>query len=75
MHQDASLYAALLAPDQRVEHRFADGRHGWIQIARGAVDAKRRSRFRAGDGAAIGEQPAVSIRGMEDAEVLLFDLA
>jgi len=74
VHQDASLYAALLARDQQVEHRFADGRYGWIQVARGAVEANG-VRLSAGDGAAIGEQPAVSIRGMEDAEILLFDLA
>jgi hypothetical protein len=74
VHQDASLYAALLAPGQPVEHRFADGRQGWIQVARGAVEADG-VRLAAGDGAAIAEQPSISIRGVEDAEILLFDLA
>lgn len=74
VHQDVSLYAVLLAPDQRVEHRLADGRRGWLQVARGAVEASG-VRLSAGDGAAIAEEPAVAIRGMEDAEILLFDLA
>ena len=74
VHQDVSLYTALLAPDQQVEHRFVSGRFGWLQVAQGAVDAGG-FRLAAGDGAAIGEHAVISIRGREAAEILLFDLA
>jgi redox-sensitive bicupin YhaK (pirin superfamily) len=74
VHQDAALYAALLAPGGEVEHRFADGRRGWIQVARGSIEANGTA-LSAGDGAAIAKAPAVVVRGREPAEFLLFDLA
>jgi hypothetical protein len=74
VHQDVALLAGLLAPGQRAEHRFADGRHGWLQVARGAVQVGDET-LRAGDGAAISRAAAVTIVGVEAAEVLLFDLA
>jgi quercetin 2,3-dioxygenase len=74
LHQDAALYAGLLARDQRIEHGFAAGRHGWIQVARGAVEANGIP-LEAGDGAAIDDEPRIAIRARDDAEILLFDLA
>jgi redox-sensitive bicupin YhaK (pirin superfamily) len=59
-----------------VAHSFADGRHGWLQIALGSarLDGKRLT---AGDGVAFSGEPRVVLEGEDDskAEVLLFDLA
>jgi len=74
MHQDARLYAALLTTDEAVEYSFAAGRYGWLQVVRGAVEADG-VRLSAGDGAAIGEQAGVRIAAIDEAEILLFDLA
>ena len=73
-NQDARLYVTLLKPGEEVEHEFAAGRHGWLQVARGAVELNRK-KLAQGDGAAISDEKLVQIRGVEDAEVLLFDLA
>ena len=74
VHQDASIHAAQLAAGATAEHALAAGRHAWVQVARGAVTVNGES-LRAGDGAAISNERAVSLRFDSDAEVLLFDLA
>jgi hypothetical protein len=73
IHQDVSLYAAVLDADQQVSHELPAGRHAWLQVARGAVELNGRE-LNQGDGAAVSGEPALTIRGREDAEVLLFDL-
>ncbi len=74
VHQDVAVYAALLAPGERVSHSFTAGRQGWLQVARGAVKIGEAN-MRAGDGAAIQQAERVEIVGDEAAELLLFDLA
>ena len=74
IHQDARLYVSLLAPGQEVQHELGQGRHGWLQVAKGAVELNGQKLVQ-GDGAAISEEKTLSIRGAEQAEVLLFDLA
>jgi redox-sensitive bicupin YhaK (pirin superfamily) len=74
VHQDARLYAALLAPGEAVRHPLAPGRHAWVQVIRGEVEAAGE-RLAAGDGAAVSGEPGLSLRALQDAEVLLFDLA
>jgi redox-sensitive bicupin YhaK (pirin superfamily) len=74
IHQDVDLYGAKLAVGAAVTHPFRPRRNGWLQIARGTaeIDGKRLS---AGDGAAISDEAAVTIRAQGDTEALLFDLA
>jgi len=74
IHQDAKLYVALLDPDQEVRHRLDNNRHAWLQVAKGAVELNGQQ-LNQGDGAAISNEPSVNIKGKENAEVLLFDLA
>lgn len=74
VHQDASVYASVLSKDQEVVHSFSPGRHAWLQVARGGV-ALNGELLNQGDGAAISSEEQVAIRGREDSEVLLFDLA
>src|SRR5690242_6764300 len=35
IHQDARLYASLLAPGEPVTHDLAQGRYAWLHVARG----------------------------------------
>jgi len=74
IHQDAKLYVSLLDAGQEVKHELVKGRHAWLQIAKGAVELNGK-KLEQGDGAAISEEKALSIKGSKDAEVLLFDLA
>ena len=74
IHQDVDLYAALLTAGEVVAHRMASGRRAWIQVARGKVTIDGRE-LNAGDGAAVSAANEISIRGAEDAEILLFDMA
>lgn len=73
IHQDAKLYVTLLKPGEKVEHEFLPCRYGWLQVARGAVELNGKG-LNQGDGAAISDENKLSIRGIKDAEVLLFDL-
>jgi redox-sensitive bicupin YhaK (pirin superfamily) len=76
VHQDARVYAALLAKGEVVEHALGPGRGAWIQVARGEVKVGGEV-LRAGDGAAVEGESALSIAGAGEgpAELLLFDLA
>ncbi|MBK9515959.1 MAG: pirin family protein [Anaeromyxobacter sp.] len=75
IHQDARVHAAALAPGRQVALALAPGRHAWVQVARGAVEVNGR-RLEAGDGAALSEEPLVTLTGApgEPAEALVFDL-
>ena len=73
IHQDAKLYVSLLSPSQQVEHELGQGRFGWLQVAKGAVDLNGRS-LKQGDGAAT-DDPRLIVSAGEESEILLFDLA
>jgi redox-sensitive bicupin YhaK (pirin superfamily) len=74
IHQDARLYVSLLAPGQEVKHDLGKGRYAWLQVAKGAVELNGKT-LHQGDGAAVSEEQKLSIKGVKDSEVLLFDLA
>lgn len=74
INQDVSLYASILADGDEVTHELAAGRHAWLQLIRGTVTVNG-VRLEPGDGAAVSEEPRVSIRSESaDSEFLLFDL-
>jgi quercetin 2,3-dioxygenase len=73
VHRDVALYAALVAPGDRLRHALAQTRAAWLQVTRGAVTVNG-SLLRAGDGAAIDGESETAVDGKEDGEVLLFDL-
>ena len=74
IHQDATLATTLLAPGVTVEHALGDKRYAWIQVARGAVTVNGE-RLNTSDGVAVIGAGTLAITGIEDAEVLVFDLA
>ena len=74
IHQDASIYAAVLAPGQELIHQLEDGRHAWLQVAQGMVAVNEQA-LGQGDGAAVSDEQSLRITGDEDAEILLFDLS
>ncbi len=75
IHQDVSLSAALLAAGQAVTAPVTAGRHLWVQVVRGGV-ALGDLTLREGDGAAVSDETAVVLTGLDDeSEVLVWDLA
>jgi len=77
LNQNVRLFGTLLAPSAAVSHRFAPGRQGWLQVARGEVQARSGDQvvtLGAGDGAALVDAAELVLQATQQAEVLLFDL-
>jgi len=73
IHQDVDLYATCLAGGAQIHHEPAPGRKVWVQIARGQAEVNGRA-LEAGDGVALVDEARVTLRGVSDAEILLFDM-
>ncbi|MFT3774532.1 MAG: pirin family protein [Minicystis sp.] len=43
VHQDVAIHAAVLEPGASVSHTLAQGRHAWVQVARGSVELERQA--------------------------------
>jgi len=73
IRQDNELYATLLGAGESVKHELKLERHAYVQVARGGVKLNG-TLLQAGDGAAMSAEKSVELSGVDDAEVLLFDL-
>ena len=74
VHQDVTLLAGHLAADERTEYTLAPGRHAWLHVARGALNVNGQE-LSAGDALQVSEEAKLELCGVNDAEVLLFDLS
>jgi len=74
IHQDASLFASLLASGERVAHALSSGRYAWLHVAKGKVEVGGET-LSAGDAAAFEQAGEIAIVAAEPSEILLFDLA
>jgi redox-sensitive bicupin YhaK (pirin superfamily) len=73
IHQNAEVFLSSLDLGQTVTHAPASGRYAWIQVLRGRVHLNGAA-LSAGDGAAVWDEPSVSVNAAAPAEVMLFDL-
>jgi redox-sensitive bicupin YhaK (pirin superfamily) len=73
IHQDAALLVARLDGGRQVTHGLQKGRHAWVQVVRGKVELGN-TLLGSGDGAALSDEPALTLTAREPAEVLVFDL-
>jgi len=73
IHQDASVYAALLDGDESAEFAQKAGRRTYVHMVRGSARIGGES-LEAGDALKIAGEARVRIDGARDAELLLFDL-
>src|SRR5690606_30276444 len=74
IHQDARVYAGLCDGAEQAELPLAAGRRAWVHMAHGKAVVNGQV-LAAGDGLALTDEAAVTIRGGEQAQVLVFDLA
>ncbi len=74
IHADAKVYAGILGAGDRVELPIASGRGAWLHVARGKVRVDG-TELGEGDGGAFDGEARIRIEGVDDGEVLAFDLA
>ncbi|VFR91839.1 Pirin [plant metagenome] len=72
--QDVGVYATLVDGDEQVTLPLAEGRQGYVHVARGEVTVNGQA-LKTGDGLKVSAESAIALRDGRDAEVLLFDLA
>jgi hypothetical protein len=73
IHADARVLSARVAGGQGLSHSFAEGRGGWLHVVAGRVTVNGHE-LSPGDAVAIEREPAIAVTGLEESEVLLFDL-
>jgi redox-sensitive bicupin YhaK (pirin superfamily) len=73
VNTDATLYAGVFDQGESAELSLPEGRHAWVQVARGSVRVNGNE-LREGDGAAISDESRVKVEGTSGGEVLVFDL-
>lgn len=74
INQDVRLYASIIKSGEELKYELAGGRHAWIQLISGSIEVNGET-LEAGDGAAISEETALTIKSRTDgSEFLLFDL-
>ena len=74
IHQDARILLADLTEGHSVRYDLEAGRHAWLQVLRGSVNAGDHV-LHAGDAIAISEESSLWISSPDTAELMLFDLA
>jgi redox-sensitive bicupin YhaK (pirin superfamily) len=73
IHQDASIYAAILDGADKAEHALDPERLAYVHVIRGDVTVNGVA-LKDGDALKIGRESKVVFEHAETAEVLLFDL-
>lgn len=73
IHQDASIYAAILNGETRLTHQLAPNRTGYVHLIRGQVEVNG-TKLTTGDALKIQEESLVEFSNAADAELLMFDL-
>lgn len=74
IHTDARVYAGVFGAGDAAELELAADRHAWVQVATGEVRVNGEA-LAAGDGVALTDERRIRVEGIDEAEVLVFDLA
>jgi hypothetical protein len=72
-HQDALIIGALLTAGEDMEYRFDADRQGYLHLVRGQLQVGNII-LRQGDGLKVEDHELLELKGIADAEILLFDL-
>ena len=73
IHQDARLFAGLFDAGETAEYTPSADRVAYLHVARGSVRLNGET-LSAGDGARIASEPNLKLEGIDNGEILLFDL-
>ena len=74
INQDVNLYAGLFAAGEVTERQLDKDRHVWVQLVGGSLKAND-TELNTGDGLSLSNVEHLRVEGLQDAEVLVFDLA
>ena len=74
IHQDANVYLSLVSHADEIVYSLQPGRHAWLQVLSGQLMVNDYS-LSTSDGVAISDEPTITIKGTEESEFMLFDLA
>jgi redox-sensitive bicupin YhaK (pirin superfamily) len=73
IHQDASIYAAIMNGEQPLQHTLANGRTAYVHLIRGRLSVNG-TELNGGDAVKVTAETLITLANAEAAEVLLFDL-
>jgi len=73
IHQDASIYAAILNGETTLTHQLAPNRTGYVHLIRGQVEVNG-TKLTTGDALKIQQESSIEFSNAADAELLMFDL-
>ena len=73
INQDADVWLAQLDEGAVTTHALTPERYAWVQVAEGEVSLNGQT-LRAGDGAALSNEAALTLAAKAPAQALLFDL-
>ena len=74
IHTNARVYAGVFGNAQHAEIPLAKERGAWVHVARGNAKVNDQV-LQAGDGVAIEGEASVRVDGIDEGEVIVFDLA
>ncbi len=74
IQQDVEILLGALEKEQTVRHALAPGRHAWVQVLTGQLRLNGET-LQAGDGAAVSDEAELVLSAVDQAEVMVFDLA
>ena len=74
IHTDAKVYASVVDAGETAELALPAGRQAWVQVARGKARVNGQE-LAEGDGLAVTGESLLKLEGVDDAELLTFDLA
>ena len=73
IHQDASIYAAILNGDEPLQHTLASGRNAYVHVIHGRISVNG-TELKGGDAVKVTAENLITLANADAAEVLLFDL-
>lgn len=74
IYQDAKIYASKLQAGVSLDYTVERNRHAWLQVATGQVNVNGTT-LKTGDAIASSRATSLHVTGLQDADVLLFDLS
>ena len=74
IHQDVNLLSTELDAGRELDYTFDGRRRGFVQVVKGSVEIDGNDLV-AGDAVAIVDSESLTVRALDDAELLLFDMA
>jgi redox-sensitive bicupin YhaK (pirin superfamily) len=73
INQEADVFVGKLNAGDKISHALNPGRHAWLHVAEGEIEAGNIS-LKSGDAAAFSDETTVSFTAKSPTQVLLFDL-